>query len=424
LALAQIRQPLLALNYVGGLAAVLGVSWLLVAGVMRTLRSVLVRRAGLLPRLAGRGLSRPGNLNDAAVVSVSVALLVILALFLLEKNITAQWVESFPPSAPNVFFINIQKGQVEKFRGIVGRPEARLFPLIRGRVVAVNEVPVQRIQGRARQEQGDRLTREFGFTFGEDLLPTDQVISGGGLWDQRISGPQVSAFEGHQKRFGLKVGDRLTVNVLGRRITATVSSVRSIDQSVRQPFFYFYFRPGAIDAAPHTFMGGLHVPSRQIPELENRLARELPNVTVIDLSEVAALTGRILKRLTRIVNGLGLFGVASGLLLLVSSLWTTLVSRVRESVMYRTFGGSPGQVAGVYLLEYALMGVAGTLAAFLGGTAATWVLLRFVFDMSFNPFLLFTGAFLLLALAVMIAVSWLASRSAFRSAPMEVLRYE
>lgn len=424
--LSEMQKPLPALYGLAGLAGGLGLSWALVSLGLGPLRRILLLSRSTALRLAARGLRRPGNLNAAGVVAVALSLAVILTLLLLEKNLTAQWIRSFPPDAPNVFFINVQKDQIEAFRRVLGNRPVRLFPLIRGRVIEVNGRPVRDIQDRAeaRRGHGDRLTREFGFTFGEDLLPTDRVVAGPGLWDDRMPGPQVSVFEEYHERFGINVGDEITVNVLGRRFTARVSSLRAIDESARQPFFYFYFRPGLLDPSPHTFMGGLHLPTAEIPDLENRLAERLPNVTVIDLSEVAALTGRIMGRLTRVVDSLGLFGVFSGLLLLVSGLWTTWLARVRESVLYRTLGARTSQVAGIYLLEYGLMAGVGGLAAWAVGSVAAWAILRFGFRMPFFAYPVWAAGLLGSAALLMAALSWASTRGALRAAPMEVLRYE
>ncbi|MBL0058896.1 MAG: ABC transporter permease [Elusimicrobia bacterium] len=426
LAWAQTGHAHPAFQYVGILALLIFVGGGFVALAMGGLRRGLSRFTWTLPRLAARGLARPGNLNDAVVLSVTLSLTVILTLFLLERNLFSQMIESFPPDAPNAFFINIQPTQAPLFRQLLDKPAARLFPLVRGRVVAVNDTPVQEINRRGDRggRGGDRLTREFGFTYGEDLLPTDTVVEGPGLWDPRIDGPQVSVFENYKKRFGLRRGDRLTVSLLGRRFTATVSSFRAINQSVRQPFFYFYFRPGLLEEVPHTLMTGLALPRDRLPNLQNELAEALPNVTVVDLSDVAALTGRLFHRLGRIVRVLGFFGLSSGILLLLSSLLASLASRTKESALFRVLGASRRQIVGVALLEYTLIAGTGALAALALGTAASALLLRRVFELRLELFPAPTGLILGAAAGGMVLLSWAMTRSAFLAPPMEALRHE
>ncbi len=425
LAWAQMKRPVLALQYVGLLAALSVIGGGIVAVAMGILRRGLSNSRSTTVRLAVRGLARPGNLNDAVVLAVGLSLSVLLTLFLLEKNLFSQMIDHFPSDAPNVFFINIQPTQSAAFAACTGKPQARLFPLIRGRVVAVNDVPVQKINQRgARRSQGDRLTREFGFTFGEDLLPTDRVVEGSGLWDPAVEGPQVSVFEDYKKKFGIRRGDRITVSVLGRTFEARVSSFRSINQSVRQPFFYFYFRPGLLDHVPHTLMAGLSVPKEDLPDLQNRLADALANVTVIDLSDVAALTGKLFHRLGRVVRALGFFGLSSGLLLLLSSLLASLASRTRESVLFRTLGATPSQLVRVALLEYALVAGAGILAALLLGAGASALLLRRFFELRLDFFPLSTGLFLGSAAGGIVLLSWILTRGSLHTPPMEALRHE
>jgi putative ABC transport system permease protein len=422
---AQTGRSLLAGQFVFALAGTVVGGVGLVGAGMALFRKLFSSLKGLVPRLAARGLSRPGNLNNAVVLSVALSLTVLLTLFLMEKNLFSQLIQSFPPDAPNAFFINIQPGQRADFNAVTGNVGARLFPLIRGRVVAVNGVPVQKINRRGdRKSSGDRLTREFGFTYGEDLLPTDTVVEGPGLWDSRLAGPQVSVFDEYKKKFGLKRGDRIAVSVLGRRFEATISSFRSINQSVRQPFFYFYFQPGLLDAVPHTLMTGMAVPKDQLPDLQNRLADVLPNVTVIDLTDVAALTGRLFKRLGTVVRALGYFGLSAGVLLLMSSLLASLASRKRESALYRALGASPGQVVTVALAEYAIIAGAGVAAALVLGAGTTALLLQRVFELRLNLFPLFTGAFLGTAVASIVLLSWIVTRDSLGQHPMETLRHD
>jgi putative ABC transport system permease protein len=423
LAWAHIGRPLLAVQYVGTLAGLIVVGGGLVSVGMGSLRRGLLRFTSTTVRLTARGLTRPGNLNDAVVLSVALSLSVILTLFLLEKNLFSQMIQSFPPDAPNAFFINLQPAQKAVFAAVTGKPKARLYPLIRGRVVAVNGAPVKKTD-RRRAGHGDRLTREFGFTYGEDLLSTDTVAEGSGLWDPSIRGPQVSVYEEYKKKFGLRRGDLIAVSILGRRFEATVSSFRSINQSVRQPFFYFYFRPGLLDEVPHTLMTGLSIPKDDLPELQNRLAESLPNVTVIDLSDVAALTGKLFHRLGRVVRALGIFGLSSGILLLLSSLLASLASRTRESALFRALGANQNQILRVALLEYLIIAGAGVLAAFALGVTASALLLQRVFELRLELFPVSTSILLGGAVAGIVCLSWTVTRGSLRVFPMEALRHE
>lgn len=408
-----------------GGAALLAAAWGVSTAGLWAFQFFLGRRPGLTARLVARGLGRPGALNRAVGASLALSLGLVLGLFLLEKNLRSSLTDASPADLPNVFFINVRPGEEKAFHDALRR-DVRLFPLIRGRVTAVNDLPVRQLQSRSdrRRGEGDRLTREFGFTFGNELLPTDRVVEGPGLWDDRIAGPQVSVFDQFKKRFGIRTGDRITVNVLGRRMTATVSSLRSINESVRQPFFYFQFKPGSLEGAPYTLMGGAHLPPGDIVPAEKRLARLMPHVTVIDLSAVAAVTGRVLGRLAAAARALGTFGALGGLLLLAADLGVTLLARTRESVLYRTLGATAGQVALVYGWEYAALGVvASTGGAFLG-LAAAWGLTRWGLDL---PFHAEPGLMVSLSAATAAAVvllSFLATRRALRAAPMEVLRHE
>lgn len=426
LILSQLQKPVVAAWALLGLVALTLAQVGLVKAGLAAVRGAIGRVPWTVPRLAGRALSRAGGLSDAAVVAIAIALCTILSIFLLQRNITAQFVESWPPDAPDAFFINIRRDQVDTFRLLAAAPEARLHPLIRGRVVAVNDRPVVDLQQTADQyrNDGDRLTREFGFSHGDDVLPTDRVVEGPGLWDPSLPGPQVSLFDGFRERYGLKRGDRITFVVLGRRLTCVVSSFRAIQTSARQPFFYFYFQPGVLDAAPQTYMAALKLSPGALPALERRLVDAMPNVTVFDLAEVSALAGRIVARLGRIVVSLGAFAVASGLVLLVANILATLVARTREAVLYRTLGARYDQLLMIFGLEYLLLGAVAAGAGWAGASAASWAVLHYLFRSPWLPFAAETGALAAGLVAVTVLLALVASRTALKAEPMAVLRHE
>lgn len=417
----QIGRPALSLIYVAALAILGAVA----TGCVRLFLGAVARRPAprsVTARLAHRGLRRKGVFQTASAVALGLSFATVLALGLIQKNLTDQLVDSFPENMPNAFFINLQKDQRDDFRARLDAP-IRLFPLVRGRVVSVNDQAV--VDPRARgADEGDRLTREFGLTFGEDLLPTDTVVKGGSLWDERVEGPQVSGFIEHHDRFGLNVGDRIEFSVLGRRLTATLVSLRAIDQKVRQPFFYFYFRPGALDAAPHTYMGGAHLSPDRLADIQKALARDMPNVTVIDVTEIARLTGRVLGRLARVINAVGLFAFAAGVLLLVSSLVAALPERRREAVLYRTLGATGPRVAAAFALEFLWRGAAASVTAFIAGPLAAWAVVHRVMDLPFHFPWAAVGLGLAAATGLLALLSLAVSLPALRTPPMEVLRYE
>jgi putative ABC transport system permease protein len=419
------RQAALALT-IGGVAV--AAMWGLAAALYALLRRLLIRSNGLTARLVGRALARPGRLNHAAIVPLSLSLALVLAVALAAQGLRDHFIESAPPEAPNLFLVNVAAGQGDTIRAAVGVP-LRLHPLVRGRVVSVNGVPARAMEREARTGgiARDRLTREFGFSYGEELLPTDRVIeggSGGGLWDEGVDGPQVSVYDGFRDRFGIRRGDRVTVTVLGRELSATVTSIRSIYVSARQPFFYFYFRPGLLETAPHTWMAAARVPGPAVPAIERRIAASAPNVTAIDMSEIAALAERVVARVTRIVGALGALATGAGLVLLAASAWSTVRFRVRECVLYRALGATAPRLFAIYGLEAVANGAVAALLA--SGLAALGVrsLFEHGFSLAYQPPYARLLAFGAVAVASIAALMLAVTIPAFRARPMEILRHE
>ncbi len=412
-----------------GLAAWTGA--IAVAWVVAALLLALGLRASSLSgftvaRLAAREARHGFAYRSLAVAFLGLSASVILSILLLRHNVTSEFVRAAPRGSPNVFFMNLRPGEENSFREAAEAPQTRFYPLIRGRIVSVDGVRTAEIQDAHEDAfgSGDRLTREFGLTYGDSLLPTDRISGGGELWDDAVPGPQVSVFEEFRDRFGIRQGSLIVVNILGRTVAATVTSFRSINRTAREPFFYFQFRPGLVDTFPQTLMGGMNLERARIPETERRIARLLPHVTLFDLADVAEQVELLLDRLHRAVNVVAAAALGGGLLLLVSGVLVNLAEIRREAVLFRAIGASPRRVLAVFLLEHLGSGVAASIAAGAVSLALTWAVMHHGLGSDWDPW--WTGTLPFLALfTVVTALSGLAASALTLSVrPMEVLRHE
>lgn len=407
-----------------GLAFVLGVGLLILAaflcseGTLFLLRRRKVR--SLVLRQALKGLFRPRNATRAIIVTLTASLAVIFSITLVEENLDATFVRSYPPDAPNLYFIDIQPGaQQAAFAASLGIATT-YYPIVRGSVMAVNGVPLDREA--ERQKRGDNLAREFNLTYRQGLLEDERMVAGKGLFRGDWPEVQVSVLDTVLKMRELKIGDRITFRIQGLPLEARVASIRTRTRAALQPYFYFVFPPEVLRDAPQTLFAAVRVAKEQIAPLQNRIVDRFPNVSVIDLTETITVFARVMERLSRIVRFFTLFSVAAGIMIILSSVIATRYARIQEAVYFTILGARGRFVLAVFALESLLLGAVSALLALFLAQTGSWLICRFALDLAYRPFvaksLLMAGATTLLVIAVGLG----ASVSILRHKPVAFLR--
>lgn len=414
--LLRLRELKTGLYFMASLIGLVALSYFLAWGILH----LLARRriANLALRQALKGLFRPHNATLSIMVTLSAALAVIFAITLVEKNLDDSFIESFPPGAPNVFFIDIQPQQKAAFSRLV--PDASYYPIVKGTVAAVNDTPIDPVK--ERKSRGDNLGREMNLTYRDTLLSDERIVSGGALFDQGSKDVQVSVLDTVVKMHKMEVGDRITFRVQGIPITARVSSIRTRTSAGFTPFFYFVFPPAVLSDAPHTIFAAARVEKGQIVPLQNSVVSELPNVSVIDLTETAAVFGRIMERLSVIVRFFTSFSLVAGVLIIVSSVFATRYARIQEAVYFTILGARRGFVLRVFAAENLLLGTVSGAIALVISQAASLIICERALEMDYQPYL-GHSLLLLVATTILVVVIGLAvSLPILRQKPVVFLR--
>jgi putative ABC transport system permease protein len=405
------------LYFLLGVAALVAASFLLATATLYILRRREVRNLQL--RQALKGIFRPRNASRSIIVTLSAALAVIFAITLLERNLDASFVESFPQGAPNVFFIDIQPSQKDDFAKSLGR-RGEFFPVVRGTVQSVNGEPID--PEKERQARGDNLGREFNLTYRDTLLQDERIISGKSLFRSDWGMPQVSVLDTVLKMHSMKIGDTISFKVQGIPIEARISSVRTRTSGGITPYFYFVFQPSVLADAPQTLFCAARIDRSRIGAIQNRIVNRFPNVSVIDLTETAAIFARIMGRLSVIVRFFTSFSIVAGILIVVSSVFATRYARIQEAVYFTILGARRRFVVAVFAAENLLLGVVSALIAVGMAQAGSWIICRHLFNLDYRPYL---GQSIMLVLAtvlLVICVGMAASISILRQKPVAFLR--
>ncbi len=392
----RLRDVKTGVSFVFGVGLLILVSFLAAAGVLRLLRKRQVKNLAL--RQALKGLFRPRNATLPVIVTLTAAFAVIFSITLVEKNLDATFVRSYPPDSPNVFFLDIQPGQKKAFAEELGT--ATIFhPVVRGTIAAINSEQLDREQERGKR--GDNLAREFNLTYRETLLDDERLVSGNRLFQKDRAGPQVSVLDTVLEMRDLKIGDIITFRIQGVPVDARISSIRTRTRASLSPFFYFVFQDEVLKDAPQTLFTALRLEKERVAPLQNRIVARFPNVSVIDVTETVAVFAKIMSRLSTIVNFFTLFSVAAGILIIISSVFATRHTRIQEAVYFTILGARGRFVLAVFGLESLIIGlVSGAIALALSQTTS-WIICRSALDVPYKPF---DGISLLMVAAAMLVV--------------------
>lgn len=407
-----------ALGFLGGFAVFALVAWLGIAS-LRRLRGLVDHQSW---RFAVTSLQRRPGATVVQVVSLALGLMALLLLTVVRGDLMTAWRSATPPDAPNRFVINImqdQKAEIEQRLAAASVKEVQLYPMIRGRLTAVNGKPI--VEGTYQTDDAKRLSdREFNLSTTPDLPPTNEIIAG--KWYQDGPGvAEASVEQGIAKTLQLKLGDTLRFNVGGLDVDAKVTSLRKLEWGSMRANFFVIINPAAMQNAAQTYMTAFHLP-QQSQALPNALAREFPNLTLIDVSGIIRQLQEVLDQVVTAVEFLFAFTLASGVLVLYAALMGSQDERTREAGLLRALGATRRQLAQAQWIEFSLVGgLSGFLAA-SGAAALGWALAtyQFKFPWSFSPVVWLAGV--VVGAVCAIIGGYLGLRNVLKQPPLQTLR--
>lgn len=326
-------------------------------------------------RLAIANLHRPGAPTAQIVLSVGIGLTVLVAVALVEGNLAREVDSRLPAEAPAFYFIDIQPDQLAGFTEIVRATPAARFdqvPMMRGRITRLNGVPVE--EATVAPEAQWALRSDRGLTYAASLPPGSRLAAGG-WWPPDYQGPPLVSFDAALARgMGLKVGDTLAVNLLGREITATIASLRSIDWERLGINFTMVFAPGVLEHAPQTHLAAVYLPQAEEERLARSVTERFPNISAIHVREALAAVDRIIGMIGDAVRLTALVTLAAGTLVLGGAVAAGHHRRVYDAVVLKVLGATRGAIAQAFLIEHSLLGALSAIVAGVLGTVAAYFL--------------------------------------------------
>ena len=368
----------------GGLAAAL-VLLVLSAAVARWLarRSGRAARGRPSLRLALGSIGARGGEATSVVLSLGLGLTVLAAVGQIDGNLRNAISGELPEVAPSYFFVDIQPDQIDGFRDRLDTDDqvtrVDAAPMLRGIITRINGQPAEEVAGEHWVIQGDR-----GVTYSA-ALPDNTEITEGTWWPEDYAGPPLVSFADEEAReMGLQIGDEITINILGRDITAEIASFREVTFESAGIGFILSMNPGALAGAPHSWISTVYAASEAEAQILRDMAEAYPNITAIRVRDA-------IDRVVEVVGGIAAatrYGagvtLVTGFLVLIGAAAAGERGRVYESAVLKTLGAARGRILQSFALRSALLGFAAGLVALLAGIGGGWAVMTFIMETEFT----------------------------------------
>lgn len=411
----------------GGMLGVFAALFAVAKAIMWLARALPTASLAYETRQGLANLYRPRNQTALLMLSLGLGTFLILTLILVQASLVAEVGAAINENALDLIVWDIQVDQIDGVRSAFseqGLPIERQFPVVPMRLAAVNGVPVAELP----DEQQSWATRwDYSATYRGDLRDSERIIEG--EWIARVDATvdplPISVDVQVTDELDIGVGAHLTFDVQGIPIETTVASIRRIEWKEAPPNFLVVFPDGALDAAPqfHVLVSRVDTPEASAA-IQRRLVRDYPNVAIIDLKFVMQTVDDILDEITFIIRFMAMFSVVTGLVVLVATVVTSRLQRIREGVLLRTLGASRAQIYRIFLAEYLFLGSFAALTGMLLSLLAAWSLTRYLFEIGFRAPLGVLAGTALAIVGITLVVGMLNSRGICSRPPLEVLRSE
>ena len=374
-------------------------------------------------------LSRPGNQTRVILLAVGLGAFFIVGIRSLQASLLGEFSVQMSEDAPDMFLLDIQKTQAGDVRAFLADPangagNSQLLPVLRARVVGVDGKKIQAANVEDVRELG--IGREYTITYRDHLEPNEKILEGR-FWNGPSTEAEVSVERETRQRSGLEVGDTMRFDILGRVISARVTSIRDVEwRDSRNGGFVFVFRPGTLDDAPQTFVSPLKGPADPAARgrFQHDLVAQFPNVSVIDFREILDEIRDVMGKVTLAISVVGGLVLFSGALILVGAVAMTKYQRVYEAAVFKTLGANTRTIARMLLFEYSVLGALAGLVGSVGAIGLTWGVSRYALDIPWRMFYGEHAAGVVLTALLVSAVGVISSLDVLRNKPLATLRAE
>jgi putative ABC transport system permease protein len=403
-----------------------GIAWLL----LRSVHAFVRRWPRQLPAPVRHGVAnlyRPGNHAQAALVALGIGVMFTLTVFLVQRGLMTEMFKSAPPGMPNVFLLDITAKErdplidlVRSQKGIEGALD--VVGTVAAKIISIDGKPIESLH---LQAWGRRFQRSRAVAQAADQPKYTEILQGA-WWNPKAPQPetQLSIADEAARILRVHPGSHMEWEAAGRTIRARVAAIHRIDEIHMYGRIEFIFNAGTLDGLPIIYYGGVRVAPRAVPALQRATYDQFPTVTVVNVADVLEIVQQVVDQIALVVRFISMFAILAGIVILASSVAGTRFRRIREVVILKTLGATRKRVAGIFSVEFLVLGAVAGLMGSVLATAFSALLLKRWLDADFRIDPLPNLLCIVLTALVANAAGWMASYRILGQKPLEVLRAE
>jgi putative ABC transport system permease protein len=386
------------------------------AKLLLVITTVIRPRIAMPWRYGLANLSRHSKSSQYQSIAFGLIILAITLLLLIQHDVLATWQQRLSPGTPNYFAINIMADEaaaVEKWLQQNDISHADLYPMVRGRLTALNGQAILATHSKA-------LQRELNLSWRQNAI-AHNVLQQGQWWKANDTTAWVSIEASLAEAIGANLGDRLTFTLGSETINASIKNIRAVDWYSMQPNFFIVFSPGVLQNLPVTYLTSFYLPSQK-QLLANQLVQQFPSISLIDIAQVVQQLQQVMHQASWILYYLLAFASVISLLILCATLQASLDLRLYEGAIMRTLGMSRKQLQLSLATEFILLGTMAGVIGILGAEMGSFILAKTLLNIQFHFNLLLLAVILILSILLISLAGIWASRAIIRQAPSSLLQ--
>ncbi|MDG1276912.1 MAG: ABC transporter permease [Algoriphagus sp.] len=419
----------LAFGFTGFVVFAFGILWGVAQLIIWAVRRFLPISFEYTLRQSLANLYRPNNQTVSLIATIGLGTAMISTLFFLQNQLLEEAKFADKEDQPNMLMFDIQTAQLGDVRQAIeskGLPIMQEVAIVTMQLDEINGIDKKENEELSDEENYSRwlYNREFRVTYRDTLIDSETLTEGELI---PVGARGDSIFVSFEKGFGegngIKIGDEVVFNVQGRPIKTYVGSFRDVKFNQVSTNFLVLFPEGVLEQAPkfHVLITKTKN-DRQAADVQVEIVRRFPNISIINLGAIVETLEEILGKISFVIQFMAFFSIATGILVLISSLIISKYQRMRESILLRTLGASSAIVSKINTLEYFFLGSLASLSGIILSFGATWLLSEFVFNIQFRGAWLPALILYLAITGLTIVLGWLNGRKIINQPPMEILR--
>lgn len=428
----QMNDAIQAIAFVFGIM----LAFLLLLGqaqlLMLAVRKMIPERMAYTWRQGFANLYRPNNQTMVLSLAIGLSTMFIVTLYLVQGVLLNKVEVSGDGTKSNMVLFDIQPAQKEPLAKLL---QANQLPVL-GQVPIVT-MRIIEINGKTAEQYGDtsKTTKksivnafkgEVRATYQQKLRATEKITAGNWTGSTAADGTVLISLEnGYAERLNVSIGDSIVFNVQGMPVKTKIGSFRSVDWNTVQPNFRVVFPSGVLEEAPQFYVFMTHVAAAEkSAQLQADVLKQFPNVSIVNLDMIIKTIDSLLNKINFVIRFMAGFSMATGWIVLLSSVMSSKGQRLKESVLLRTMGASRKQILTITGLEYLFLGFIATAAGIILAVLASWALAVFALKGNYAPEILPLFIFLLVIPLLVMFTGLYSSRSVLNHPPLEILRKE